>query len=222
LAEYIQQHFCNVKSTPTLSSYIYHVLHPVNPPNLLPLYRRHKIPTFITSGGTITPQTPVLLDIYDGLGVSVIPHFRADFVKYLQAFSGVPAIPNIRGGGEYGEKWYAAACKTLRQNLFDDVISAVNYVRSEFKTASSALMRESMGGLNASSVIIQQPSLLQGVFLNVAVIDILRRVRLSREGRGTDDESDPEIPAEFDFIASYAPLGWGEVSCGAVDGGGQG
>lgn len=54
--------------------------------------------------------------------------------------------------------------------------------------------------------MIQQPSLLQGVFLNVAVIDVLRRVRLSGESRGVDDLGDPEVPEEFDFLASYAPL----------------
>jgi prolyl oligopeptidase len=165
-----------------------------------------QIPMFITSSGSITPKTPVLLYIYGGLGVSVIPHFRADFVTYLQTFSGVLAIANVRGGGEYGAKWYAAACKTLRQNLFDDVISGVKYLRSEFKSYSIALMGESMGGLNAASVMIQEPSLLQGVFLNVAVIDILRRVRKSGEARGLDDLGDPEVPEEFDFMASYAPV----------------
>jgi prolyl oligopeptidase len=165
-----------------------------------------KIPMFITSSGIVTPQTPVLLYIYGGLGISVIPHFRADFVTYLKTFGGILAIANIRGGGEYGEKWYAAACKTLRQNLFNDVISGVQYLRSEFKSSSIALMGESMGGLNAATVMIQQPSLLQGVFLNVAVIDILRRVRLSGEARGVDDIGDPEVPAEFDFIANYTPL----------------
>ncbi|KAE9364943.1 alpha/beta-hydrolase [Stipitochalara longipes BDJ] len=165
-----------------------------------------KIPMFITSSGTITPQTPILLYIYGGLGISVIPHFRADFVTYLRAFNGVLAIANVRGGGEYGERWYAAACKTLRQNLFDDVISGVKYLRSAFGSSSIALMGESMGGLNAASVMIQQPSLLQGVFLNVAVIDILRRARLSGGARGQDDLGDPEVPEEFDFMASYAPL----------------
>lgn len=161
---------------------------------------------FITSSGAVTAQTPVLLYIYGGHGISVIPHFRADFVTYLQAFGGILAIANVRGGGEYGDEWYAAACKTLRQNLFDDVISGVKYLRSEFGSLSIALMGESMGGLNAASVMIQQPSLLQGVFLNVAVIDVLRRVRLSGEARGEDDLGDPEVPGEFDFIASYAPL----------------
>jgi prolyl oligopeptidase len=161
---------------------------------------------FITTSGNITSQTPVLLYIYGGLGISVIPHFRADFVAYLQAFGGVLAIANVRGGGEYGGKWYAAACKTLRQNLFNDVISGVKYLRSAFGSSSIALMGESMGGLNAATVMIQQPSLLQGVFLNVAVIDVLRRARRSGEARGKDDLGDPEIPEEFDFLASYAPL----------------
>ena len=82
----------------------------------------------------------------------------------------------------------------------------MKYLRSDLKSASIALMGECMGCLNASSVMIQQLSLLQGVFLNVAVIDILRRLRLSGEARGTDGIGDPEIPAEFDYIASYAPL----------------
>jgi prolyl oligopeptidase PreP (S9A serine peptidase family) len=74
------------------------------------------------------------------------------------------------------------------------------------QNSSIALMGGSMGGLNAATVMIQQPSLLQGVFLNVSVIDILRGVRLSGEARGVDDIGDPEVPAEFDFMANYAPL----------------
>lgn len=63
-----------------------------------------------------------------------------------------------------------------------------------------------MGGLNAASVMVQRPSLLQGVFLNVAPLDILRRVRLSHESRGVDDLGDPEVPEDFDYLTSWAPL----------------
>ncbi|KAL5318254.1 hypothetical protein ACEPPN_013313 [Leptodophora sp. 'Broadleaf-Isolate-01'] len=167
---------------------------------------RTKIPMFITSSGEITPGTPVLFYIYGVLRISVISHFRADFVTFLKAFRGVLVIANVRGGGEYGMKWHAAACKGLRQNLFDDVISGVECFRNKFASRSIALMGESIGGLNASAVMIQQPILLQGLFLNVAVIDILLRSRLSYDAQGKDDLGDPEVPKEFDDISAYSPL----------------
>ena len=150
---------------------------------------------FLTSQKSqpITTTTPILLYIYGGFGISVIPHFRADFLTFLLSFQGILAIANVRGGGEYGHSWYVAARKEKRQRLFDDVISGVQYLRRELGSEEIILMGESMGGLNAASVMVQQPDLLKGLILNVGALDILRRKRLGLPDRGSDDIGDSGV-----------------------------
>lgn len=163
---------------------------------------------FLTSQNSrpITPATPILLYTYGAFGVSVIPHFRADFMTFLLSFQGVLVIANVRGGGEYGHTWYAAARKDKRQRLFEDVISGIQYLRRELGSQDIILMGESMGGLNAASVMVRQPDLLKGVIINVGPSDILRRKRFGQQDRGSDDVGDPAIPEEFDFLIRWAPL----------------
>lgn len=167
-----------------------------------------KVPMFLTSQTSqpITPNTPVLFYIYGAFGISVIPHFRADFLAFLLSFRGVLVIANVRGGGEYGMAWYAAARKAKRQTLFNDVICGVNFLRREYGSESIAIMGESMGGLNAACVMVQQPSLVQGAIINVAPLDLLRRNRLSGQDRGADDTGNADVPEEFDVLNAYAPL----------------
>ena len=172
-----------------------------------------KVPMFLTSDSSrpVTAQTPVLLYIYGGFGISVIPHFRPEFVAFLRAFNGVLAIANVRGGGEYGHRWYKAALKENRQVLFDDTISAAEYLRSEVGSEVILLMGESMGGLNAGAVMVQRPELLSGVLLNAGALDVLHRRRLGMPVRGSEDIGDAQVPEEFDFMYQWSPLDKVEV-----------
>lgn len=167
-----------------------------------------RVPMFLTSEKSrpVTTKTPVLLYIYGGFGVSVIPHFRPEFVAFVRAFKGLLAVANVRGGGEYGQRWYKAALKEKRQVLFDDVASAAKYLRSELGSETLILMGESMGGLNSGTVMIQRPDLLSGVLLNAGALDVLHRRRLGMPVRGSEDIGDVEIPEEFDFIYQWSPL----------------
>ena len=154
----------------------------------------------------ITASTPILLYIYGGFGISLIPHFRPDFLAFMLSFRGVLAIANIRGGGENGAAWHAAATKLKRQTLLNDVIAGVQYIKSSVGTENVVLMGESMGGLNVCSVMVQQPDLVKGVISNVGALDILRRKRLGLRDRGGDDIGDADVPEEFDAMRKWAPL----------------
>jgi prolyl oligopeptidase len=163
---------------------------------------------FITSNSSIpiTKSTPVLLYIYGAYSISVIPHFRPDFLAFLRSFNGVLAIANVRGGGEYGSSWNAAARKEKRQILFNDVISGIRYLKEELGSEEVVLMGESMGALNAAAVMVQVPELLKGVFLNVGVLDVLRKERLGMRDRGSDDVGSSGVPGDFDSMVKWAPM----------------
>lgn len=170
-----------------------------------------RVPLFITAEDSLelTPKTPVLLYIYGGFGISLIPHFRPEFVAFIKGFHGILATANIRGGSEYGKAWYEAACKENRQRLFDDIIGAVKFIRSDVTKLHQTpviLMGESMGALNSCSVMVQQPDLLSGVILNAGAFDILHRKEMGIVGRGAQDIGDPSDPVQLDFIRRWEPL----------------
>lgn len=201
---------------------------PASPPTLsttqifYPSTDSTQIPMFLTrlsrsSSSAPSPTGPILLYIYGAFGLSVIPHFRPDFVTFLHVFAGSTlAVANIRGGGEYGTAWHEGALKGHRQRLFDDVACAAQHLRrhddddddvlgSSTKT-KLILMGESMGGLNAASVMAQHPELFDAVVLNAGVLDVLHRQRLVGTDRGVGEIGDVHDAKEFDFIKSWAPL----------------
>lgn len=163
-----------------------------------------KVPMFLTSevSHKVSPKSPVLLYVYGGHGISVIPHFRHDFLAFIRGFHGVLAIANIRGGGEYGRSWHQAACKEKRQLLFDDIHSAIKHLKSTFGSETIILSGESMGALNSASAMIQKPELLSAAMLNAGPIDIFRLMM----SRGKEDIGDPAIPTEFDSMLKWSPL----------------
>ncbi|KAK4498079.1 hypothetical protein PRZ48_010735 [Zasmidium cellare] len=170
-----------------------------------------RVPLFITSDETveITAKTPVLLYIYGGFGISLIPHFRPEFLAFIRGFRGILATANIRGGSEYGRAWYEAACKEKRQTLFDDIIGAARHIHSDVTKSTETpviLMGESMGALNSCSVMVQQPDLLSGIILNAGAFDILHRREMGIRGRGAEDIGDPYDPVQFDFIRRWEPV----------------
>jgi prolyl oligopeptidase len=166
------------------------------------------IPMFLTSSSIHqqTTQTPALLYVYGAFGISVIPHFRPDFLAFLSSFRGILAIANIRGGGEKGINWQRAARKGKRQTLFDDISSAVRYLKEDMGIRNVVLMGESMGALNVTSVMVQQPSLVQAVICSVGPFDILRRQRLSGQDRGEDEVGSPDVAEDFDSMIKWSPL----------------
>jgi len=136
-----------------------------------------QIPMFIVhkKGLVLNGTNPTLLYAYGGFNISLTPSFSSSNIVFLER-GGVYAMPSLRGGGEFGEDWHEAGMLLKKQNVFDDFISAAEYLISEGYTSSSNLAIEgrSNGGLLIGAVMAQRPSLARVAFPGVGVMDMLR------------------------------------------------
>ncbi|MEO1498891.1 MAG: prolyl oligopeptidase family serine peptidase, partial [Planctomycetota bacterium] len=136
-----------------------------------------RIPMFIThkKGVERNGQNPTLLYGYGGFSISLTPGFSVGNLVWLE-MGGIYAVPNLRGGGEYGEDWHVAGTKTQKQNVFDDFIAAAEYLIDNSYTASDqlAIMGGSNGGLLVGACMTQRPDLFAAVLPAVGVLDMLR------------------------------------------------
>ena len=120
-------------------------------------------------------NNPTLMYGYGGFNISVLPSFSIKIIPFLER-GGIYAVPNIRGGGEYGKIWHEAGIKEKKQNVFDDFIAAAEYLISRGYTSPSkqAINGGSNGGLLVGAVMTQRPDLFKVSLLAVGLIDILR------------------------------------------------
>jgi prolyl oligopeptidase len=136
-----------------------------------------QIPMFIVhrKGIVLDGENPTLLYAYGGFNISLTPSFSASEIVFLER-GGVYAMPNLRGGGEFGEEWHEAGMLLKKQNVFDDFIAAAEFLISEGYTSSAKLAIEgrSNGGLLIGAVMAQRPDLARVAFPGVGVMDMLR------------------------------------------------
>ncbi len=164
-----------------------------------------RIPMFLTrrKDTQLDEKTPVLLYGYGGFGIPVTPFFRSYQVYWVQA-GGVLAVPNIRGGKEYGKDWYDNGKLNKKQNVFDDFICAAEWLHSR-KTGPIGIFGTSNGGLLIGAVLTQRPDLFDAAVVNKGVLDMLR-FHLFTIGRfWICDYGNPEDPDDYGTLLSYSP-----------------
>ena len=158
-------------------------------------------------GLPLNGQNPCYLYGYGGFNISLSPGFSASRIVLLEN-GGVLAIPNLRGGGEYGEAWHQGGMLERKQNVFDDFIAAAEYLIAEGYTSSEnlAIAGGSNGGLLVGAAMTQRPELFAVAFPAVGVLDMLR-FHLFTIGRAWVPEyGSSDNPDQFPFLLAYSPL----------------
>ncbi|HEY0252584.1 MAG TPA: prolyl oligopeptidase family serine peptidase, partial [Kofleriaceae bacterium] len=151
-------------------------------------------------------SNPTILYGYGGFSVSLTPSFAGSRLVWLE-HGGVYAIPNLRGGGEYGEDWHKAGMLANKQNVFDDFIAAAEYLEREGWTSKEhlAINGGSNGGLLTGATVAQRPDLMKAVICAVPLLDMIR-YHLSGSGKTWVPEyGSAEDPEQFAKIYAYSP-----------------
>ena len=169
-----------------------------------------KVPMIIThkKGLELNGKNPTILYGYGGFNVSITPSFSVANALWLE-MGGVYAVPNIRGGGEYGEKWHLGGTKLNKQNVFDDFIAAGEYLIANKYTSSDylALRGGSNGGLLVGAVMTQRPDLAKVALPAVGVLDMLRYHKFTAgAGWAYDYGTADESPEMFQYLLGYSPV----------------
>lgn len=169
-----------------------------------------RVPMFLTyrKGLKRNGKNPVLIYGYGGFNVSLSPNFSSMRIPFLEN-GGVYVQVNLRGGSEYGEEWHVAGTKMQKQNVFDDFISAAEWLVSNHFTSKEhiAIMGGSNGGLLVGACMTQRPDLFKVCIPQVGVMDMLRYHKFTigwnwAPDYGTSEDS----KAMFDYLRAYSPL----------------
>jgi prolyl oligopeptidase len=168
-----------------------------------------KIPMFLTykKGLKLDGKNPTLLYGYGGFDISLTPFFSPSNVVWME-IGGVLAVPNLRGGGEYGEEWHRAGMKLKKQTVFDDFISAAEWLIANKYTVSSklAINGASNGGLLVGACLTQRPDLFGAAVPEVGVMDMLRFQKFTVGWAWVSDYGSSDNPEDFKALYAYSPL----------------
>ncbi|WP_278374119.1 prolyl oligopeptidase family serine peptidase, partial [Idiomarina abyssalis] len=153
-------------------------------------------------------NNPTLLYGYGGFNISLTPGYDTTRVVWLE-MGGVLAIPNLRGGGEFGEKWHQQGTKENKQNVFDDFIAAAEWLINNNYTNKDklAIQGRSNGGLLVGATMVQRPELFAAALPAVGVLDMLRYQLPSANARGWSSEFGlSENEEDFKTLYEYSPV----------------
>lgn len=153
-----------------------------------------------------TADHPTLLYGYGGFDISLTSSFASFIYPWLEA-GGVYAVPNLRGGGEYGKAWHDAGKRHLKQNVFDDFLAAAEYLVEKGYTRPDrlAIRGGSNGGLLVGAAITQRPQLFGAVVCAVPLLDMVRYHRFGSGKTWIPEYGDPEKPEDFQALYAYSP-----------------
>ncbi len=169
-----------------------------------------KVPMIIThkKGLSLDGNNPTMLYGYGGFNVSLTPAFSMTNLVWME-LGGIYAVPNLRGGGEYGKAWHDAGIQLKKQNVFDDFIAAGEYLIAQKYTNSGklAVRGGSNGGLLVGAVMTQRPDLMKVALPAVGVLDMLRYHTFTAGAGWAYDYGTAEQSKEmFDYLKGYSPV----------------
>ena len=169
-----------------------------------------RVPMIVTKkkGLPVDEPLPTMLYGYGGFDISLTPSFSSTMGAWMEA-GGVYAVPNIRGGGEYGKDWHVAGTKLQKQNVFDDFIAAAEYLIEQGITDSDHLILRggSNGGLLVGAVMTQRPELAAVALPAVGVLDMLRYHTFTAGAGWAYDYGTSEQSEEmFQYLLGYSPV----------------
>ncbi|WP_417859794.1 prolyl oligopeptidase family serine peptidase [Winogradskyella sediminis] len=169
-----------------------------------------KIPMIITHKKDLklNGENPTILYGYGGFNVSLTPNFSIANAVWMEQ-GGIFAVPNLRGGGEYGKAWHDAGTQLKKQNVFDDFIAAAEYLITEKYTSSDylAIRGGSNGGLLVGATMTQRPELMKVALPAVGVLDMLRYHTFTAGAGWAYDYGTAEDSKEmFQYLKGYSPV----------------
>ena len=179
----------------------------------IPMFLAHK------KGIKIDGAWPVLLTGYGGFNASMTPWFSPLIALWMEN-GGVLALPSLRGGGEFGEKWHKSGMLDKKQNVFDDFIFAAQWLIKNKYTNSSklAISGGSNGGLLVGAALTQRPELFKAVVCTYPLLDMLRYHKFLTGKLWVPEYGSSEDPLQFKYLYEYSPYHKvkGDVSYPAV------
>ncbi|MBN1504682.1 MAG: S9 family peptidase [Candidatus Eisenbacteria bacterium] len=167
-----------------------------------------KVPMFLVykKGVELDGDNPTVLTGYGGFNTSMTPYFSSMQVTWAE-MGGVTAVPNLRGGGEFGEEWHRAGMFEKKQNVFDDFIAAAEWLIANNYTNSSrlAISGGSNGGLLVGAAMVQRPDLFEAVVCTYPLLDMLRYHKFLMGQFWVSEYGSADDPEQFGYIRAYSP-----------------
>jgi prolyl oligopeptidase len=168
-----------------------------------------RVPMFLVHRKGLRPdgRRPVLLYGYGGFQQPMTPAFSAQRLAWME-LGGIFALPNLRGGGEYGRAWYDAGRLARKQNVFDDFVAAAEWLVAHGWSSASrlAINGGSNGGLLVGAAMTQRPDLFGAAVPEVGVMDMLRFHKFTVGWGWTSDYGSSDTKEGFDVLFRYSPL----------------
>ena len=168
-----------------------------------------KIPMYLVYAKSLTRNSsnPTLLYGYGGFQISITPSFSTSTISWIKT-GGIYAVANLRGGDEYGETWHSAGMLHNKQNVFDDFISAGEYLIKEQYTSAKhlSISGRSNGGLLTAATVLQRPDLFGAVESSVPVADMLRYHKFTIGWAWMSEYGNPDKKDDFEVLYSYSPI----------------
>ena len=168
-----------------------------------------RVPMFISykKGLKKDGQNPTYLYGYGGFDISLTPSFNPANLVWME-MGGIYAVPNLRGGGEYGENWHEAGMKHRKQNVFNDFIAAAQYLIDNKYTSTPklAIGGGSNGGLLVGACLTQRPDLFGAATPAVGVMDMLRFQKFTIGWAWASDYGSSDNAEDFPYLYAYSPL----------------